>query len=107
MVYIEKVKLKGNTYYKLVHAVRKGKKITHKTKYIGKILPPKSRLDQLKTEFLREIKGQRYKYLSSQDVENIEKKKTEYKQEIGKLSHLEREKYLKEFMIRFTYDSNK
>lgn len=107
MVYVEKVKIKRNIYYKLVHTIRKGKKITHKTKYLGKILPPKARLDQLKIEFLKEITDQRYKYLSSQDVENIENKKAGYKQEINKLSNLEKEKYLKEFMIRFTYDSNK
>ena len=107
MVYIEKVMVKGKAYYKLVHTIRKGKKITHKTKYIGKSLPPKARLKQLEEEFLKEIAGQKYRYLSLEDVEKIENRKVEYKREIKKLSQSENEKNLKEFMIRFTYDSSK
>ncbi len=107
MVYVEKVMIKGKTYYKLVHAIRKGNKITHKTKYVGKTLPPKARLNQLKNKFLKEISGQKYKYLSGKDAEEIEKKKNEYNREIKQLSPLEKKKQLKEFIIRFTYDSSK
>jgi len=107
MVYVEKFKVKGKAYYKLVHTIRKGKKLTHKTKYIGKTLPPKARLRHLKEEFLREISGQKYKYLSLEDAERIESKRAEYKKEIKRLSPLEKQKNLKEFIIRFTYDSSK
>ena len=107
MVYLEKFKVKGRAYYKLVHTIRKGKKLTHQTKYIGKNLPPKARLEYLKRELLREISGQKYKYLSSGDIEIIESKRTKYEKEIKSLSELEKEKNLKEFIIRFTYDSSK
>ena len=107
MVYVEKFKVKGRPYFKLVHAVRKKNKITHKTKYIGKTLPPKERLEQLKKDFLRELTSQKYRYLSSEDVENIKNKKEEYQKEIKNLSKLEKENHLKEFIIRFTYDSSK
>jgi len=107
MVYVEKVTVKGKIYYKLVHAIRKGKRVTHRTKYIGKTLPPKARLEQLKKEFLREIKGQKYRYLTGKDIERIETKRKEYKKEIKRLSPLEKKKQLKEFIIRFTYDSSK
>ena len=107
MVYIEKFKVKGKFYFKLVHTIRKHNKITHKTKYIGKTLPPKRRLEQLKKEFLKELAGQKYKYLSLEDVEKIKHKKKKYQNEIKKLSKLEKEKHLKEFIIRFTYDSSK
>lgn len=107
MVYVEKFKVKGKTYYKLVHTIRKGKKLTHKIKYIGKKLPPKERLNQLKLEFLRQLHSQKYKYLSSKDIEDIEKNKADYKKQIKSLSALEKEKQLKEFIIRFTYDSSK
>lgn len=103
MVFKRKIK----DYWILEHTIRKGKKYSKKTKYIGKALPSKERLEQLKKEFLREIKGERYKYLSAEDVEKIEKKKAEYKTEIKKLSQLEKEKQLKEFIVRFTYDSSK
>ena len=107
MAYIEKFKVKGNTYYKLVHTVREKDKITHKTKYLGKILPPKERLLQLEKEFLKEIKGQRYKYLSAEDFQKIEQKKEKSNQETKNLSPLERKNKLEEFIIRFTYDSSK
>ena len=107
MVYAEQVTVKGKKYYKLVQTIRKGNKITHKSKYIGKILPNKERLEQLKKEFLSEIQGNRYKYLSKEDLENIENKKLNYKKEIKNLSTIEKEKNLNEFMIRFTYDSSK
>ena len=107
MVYVEKFIVKGNRYYKLVQTIRKGNKITHKSRYIGKILPNKERLEQLKKEFLSKIQGNKYKYLSNDDFKKIENKKLEYKNHIKKLSLLEKEKQLKEFIIRFTYDSSK
>ena len=107
MVYLEKKNVNGKEYYRLVYAIRKGNKVTHKVKYIGKKLPPKKRLEQLKKELSREIYGQGYKYLSQEDIKKIESKKSEYKKDLKKASKLEKEKRLKEFIIRFTYDSNK
>lgn len=107
MVYVEKFKVKGKEYYKLVCAIRNKDKITHKTKYIGKALPPKARLEQLKKEFLDELNNKKYKYFSSKDIEDIEKKKEKQKKEIKKLSQTEKDKQLNDFMIRFTYDSSK
>ena len=64
-------------------------------------------MEYLKKEFIKEIKGERYKYLSSEDIENIEGKKEEYNKEIGKLSKFEKNKRLGEFIVRYTYDSSK
>ena len=105
MVYVEKIKVKGRTYFKLVRAVRKGNKILHKSRYLGKRLPPKARLEQLKAEFLRDLHTG--KYFSENEIREIEKIKSNYNNEIKKLSSLEKENTLKEFMIRFTYDSSK
>ncbi|MFH1637274.1 MAG: Fic family protein [Candidatus Woesearchaeota archaeon] len=107
MVFIEEYKSKGNVYYRLVHSIREGKKIAQKKKHIGKILPPKARVERLKKEFLKEIAGERYKYLILKDIKSIENKREEYNKEKKRLSRLEREKRLKEFIIRFTYDSSK
>ena len=107
MVYVEKFEAGGNFYYKLVHTLRKGKKITHRTRYLGKSLPGKEELGQLEKEFLRELREERYEYLSLEEVESIEHKKEKYQEDIGKLSFLEEEERLKEFVIRFTYDSSK
>ena len=107
MVFERKIKIKNGEYWILEHTIRKGKKYIKKIKYLGKFLPPKKRLAQLKKEFLKEIQEKKYKYLSGEDLEKIEKKKILYKNENKKLSRLEKEKRLKEFIIRFTYDSSK
>lgn len=107
MTYVEKFEAKGNYYYKLVHTLRKGKKITHRTKYLGKSLPGKEELKRLEEEFLRELREERYKYLSLEEVGSIEHKKERYNEKLDELSPLEEEERLKEFIIRFTYDSSK
>ena len=107
MVTEKQIKVKGKEYWILIHSVRKGKKVIQKKRYIGKALPPKSRLEQLKKEFLKELSGNKFKYLSKEDFEKIEEKKSRYKHELKKLSKIEKEKKLNEFMIRYTYDSSK
>ncbi|MFH1589693.1 MAG: Fic family protein [archaeon] len=103
MVFIRKI----NDYYVLAHSVRENSKIVQKSKYIGKTLPSKNRLEQLKKEFLEELAGERFQYLSARDVEDIDKKRTEHNSELAKLSSLEKKKHFQEFMIRYTYDSSK
>ena len=107
MAYLEKFKVKGKTYYKLVQSVREGEKITHRAKYIGKVLPPKERMQQLEKEFLKAIISPRYRYFSAEEVNKIEEKKKSNIDETKNLSPLERKNMLEEFIIRFTYDSNK
>lgn len=107
MANVEKIKVKGRVYYKMAHAIRKGGKITHKSKYLGKKLPSKKALEELKKEFLRSIHENKYRYLYPKDIEGIEAKKSDYKKETKRLSETERENRLKEFIIRFTYDSSK
>ena len=105
MVYVEKIKVKGKTYFKLVHTIRKGNKILHKSRYLGKQLPSKAKLEKLKAEFLNNLHTG--KYFSENEIREIEKIKSDYNTEIKSLSALEKENRLKEFMIRFTYDSSK
>ncbi len=107
MVYIERILVKGKPYYKLVHTIRAGKKIIHKSRYLGKTLPSKKRQEQLKREFLQELTGSGYKYLTRPEAEEIERQKKEYNQELTKLTPLEKERNRQEFIIRFTYDSSK
>src|SRR3989344_5283902 len=107
MVFERKIRIKEKEYWILEHTIRRGKKYIKKTKYLGKTLPPRKRLEQLKKDFLKEILGQKYKYLSEEDLKQIEKKRILYKNESKKLSSLEKEKKLKEFIVRFTYDSSK
>lgn len=107
MVFVERYVSKGNAYYRLVHSIRKKGKVSHIKRQIGRVLPPKARLERLKKEFLRELESGKYKYLSQKETEAIESKRESYRKEAKILSPLEKEKKLKEFIIRFTYDSSK
>ncbi len=107
MVFERQIEVSGKKYWILEHTVRKGKRFQKKTDYIGKTLPSKARLEQLKKEFLKEIAGQRYKYLAAEDVKKIEDKKAFYEQHAKRLSKTEKEKHFNEFIVRFTYDSSK
>ena len=107
MVFERKIKSKGKEYWILAHSIRKNGRIIQKSKYLGKELPSKKRLEQLKKEFIREMGGKKYKYFSEKEISEIEDKKDKYKKELKKLSSLEKKKALEEFAIRFTYDSSK
>ncbi len=107
MVFKRVIEIAGRKYWIFEHTIRKGKKYLKRTKYIGKVLPSKARLERLKKEFIREIMGQKYKYISAEDAEKIENRRREYRKDISRLSPSEKENHLKEFIIRFTYDSSK
>ena len=107
MAHIEKFKLKGKEYFKLVHNTRKGNKVLHKSKYIGDKLPSEKKLLVLKESFLKDVKKQGTKYFSKENLKKIESKKQEYTKQLKKLSQIEKENKLQEFMIRYTYDSSK
>ncbi len=91
----------------LEHTIRKGKKYQKKIKYIGKTLPSKTKLEKLKEEFLKDINKNKYKFLTAEDIKKIENKKKKYNKDLKKITKLEKEERLKEFIIRFTYDSSK
>jgi PAS domain S-box-containing protein len=55
MVHIEKINVKGHTYYKLVHNIRKNGKVKSKSKYLGKTIP--ENIEERKQQFLQEIKS--------------------------------------------------
>lgn len=107
MVTAKKIKVKGNEYWILIHSVRVGKRIVQKKKYVGKTLPTKARLEYMKKEFLANLDGRKYSFLTGEDVKKIEEKKEHYKNELTKMSLTEKKKKLQEFIIRFTYDSSR
>ena len=58
-------------------------------------------------EFLIELRKGKFRFFSNEDVEKIESKKKKYRQELKRLSFLEKKRKLKEFIIRYTYNSSK
>lgn len=107
MTHVEKFKIKKKNYYRLVYNIRIGDKIIHKTKYLGKEIPSKKRLEKIEKEFLKEISKKGTKYFSQKELDQIEDKKEKYVKELRKLSNVEKKNKLEEFMIRYTYDSSK
>ena len=98
MVVIRKKVLGKQTYYYLVHTVRVGKKRVKKEKYVGKTLP--KNIEEMKKEFLSEIYKEKWYPLFDKIKEN-------YSKELKKMPETAREKEIKIFSIRFTYDTQK
>jgi hypothetical protein len=71
MVTIRKKVLGKQAYYYLEHAIRKGKKIEKKEKYIGKTLP--KNIEEIKKWFLSEIYKERWYSLLDKIKENFSK----------------------------------
>lgn len=107
MTHVEKFKLKGKEYFRLVHNTKVNGKVVHKTKYLGGELPSKDKLKLIEEEFMKEINKKGTKYFSQEELDNIEAKKRSYTRELKRLSPIEKKNKLEEFMIRYTYDSSK
>ncbi len=54
-MHVEKIKVKGKVYFRLVHNLREGQKIIHRSKYLGSVLPSKVKLEELEKDFLQEL----------------------------------------------------
>jgi len=72
MVFIRKVKSKSKEYFILVHSIRNKNNIIQKSKYIGKKLPSKIKLDILKKELLKEVENPNLK--KNKKIEEIKRK---------------------------------
>ena len=69
MVFEKQVEVKGNKYWILIHSARDEKKVIQKKRYIGKVLPPRKKLEQIKHEFLKDI--QKNELTSRKDIQRI------------------------------------
>jgi Fic family protein len=107
MTHVEKFKLKGKEYFRLVHNTKINGKVVHKTKYLGSEIPSTEKMKSIEQEFMKEINKEGTKYFSQEELDKIEAKKLSYVRELKKLSPIEKKNKLEEFMIRYTYDSSK
>jgi len=98
MVTVVKRKVKGAAYYYLEHTVRVGSKFTRKSKYLGKTVPDD--IERLEKEFLLELKRERW----FKDFDSIKKN---YAVETKATPLSSRDKLLREFSVRFTYDTQR
>jgi len=98
MVRVRRKELGNQKYYYLEHSVRFGKNIEKKEKYLGKEIP--KNVDAVKEDFLKEILRERW-------FGPLEEIQRGYNKEQWGMPKSAREKELRNFSIRFTYDSNR
>jgi Fic family protein len=98
MVTIRKKTINKKQYYYLEHSYKIKGKVKKKEIYLGKSLP--KNIEDIKKDFLNKIYKEKY----YQDLDIIKKN---YVSEFKALPKLAKTKYLENFMIQFTYDSNR
>jgi Fic family protein len=98
VVTVAKRTLKGITYYYLEHTVRENGKITKKSRYLGRTIPKS--IEDIKKQFTFELDRERWFRLFDAIKEN-------YVSKLAKMPKTAKEKDLREFSVRFTYDSQK
>jgi len=107
MVYITKIKVKGKEYFTLAHAVRYGSQVKRISKYIGKALPPKAKLEKIKAKFESEIRAlEEPELLSDEQKAVLEKIRKNYLIHLKKLTPNDLEKLEEYILTNFTYNTN-
>jgi len=98
MVTVRKRAIGKQTYYYLEHSIKRGSGVEKKEKYLGKKMP--KNIEDIKEEFLSEIYKRKWHGKFDIIREN-------YKKEFKRLPESIREKYTEQFMIKFTYNTNR
>lgn len=98
MVEIRQRKIGENTYYYLEHSFRLGGKVVKKELYLGKQIP--KNINEVKEDFLFEVYNQKWYAL-------FNKIKAGYERDLASAKPSEREKELEQFVIKFTYDTQR
>jgi len=114
MVYLERVKRKGKSYYYITKNFRVSDKKWKKVrKYVGDKPPSrgqtKKAAEEIETEALR--KGlmkpvSKHAYLMDTEAEKLQDLKEVFNKWYGNLLAVERKRYEEDFVVRFTYNSN-
>ena len=98
MTTIAKRTVKGITYYYLEHTIRQDGRVTKKSRYLGRTIPKD--IERVKKQFAYELNREKW-------FDIFDKIKENYATELAKIPKSAREKELKEFSVRFTYDTQR
>lgn len=98
MANIRKRKVGEEAYYYLEHSVRKGRKVEKKELYLGKEIP--KNIEEIKKKFLFDAYGKEM-------LAKFDEIRKNYAKEQERMPISAKEEENKNFMIRFTYDTNK
>ena len=98
MVIIRKKTVEGNSYFYLEHSFRNKKKVEKKELYLGKEIPKD--IEKIKREFILEIYNETW-------LNQLDKIKENYSKEQKKTPASAKEKEIENFMVKFTYNTQK
>lgn len=99
MVFVRKKTISGKPYYYAVRSFKVNGKVKKIERYIGKYKPTKEQLKKL-NPFVSS-------HLNQDEIENINIIRDNFEERKHKLPNSIREKNLKGFLIRFTYNTNR
>ncbi len=98
MVTIRKKIIEGNEYYYLEHSFRKNGKIEKKELYLGKEIPKD--IEKIKKDFVSEIYNETW-------LNQLNRIKKNYSMEQKKTPISAKEKEIENFMVKFTYNTQR
>ena len=98
MVTIRKRKIGNTEFYYLEHSLKVDGRVEKKEKYLGKHVP--KNIDDIKKHFMNEIYQEKW-YRKLDEIKN------NFRKYMQKLPEEIREKYIEQFMIKFTYNTNR
>ena len=98
MATISKKKIGKKEYYYLGHTMKVDGKVKKKEKYLGKEVP--TNIEEIKQNFFHEIFRERW-------FDALNKIKKNFGKDYKAMPKTAKEKYIQNFMIRFTYDTNR
>ena len=95
---IIKRKINGNDYFYLEHSIKNREKVIKKQKYLGKVVP--ENINKIKFELWLEIFEEFY-------FKKFDKIKIGFSKEMNYMPKSARDKYYQQFLVKFTYESNR
>lgn len=98
MVTIRKRRIGNREYFYLEHAMKIGKKVEKKELYLGSKIP--INIEKMKKDFLGKIYQEKW-------FSKIDKIKQNFSKDFIRMPVEIKEKYLENFMIKFTYNTNR
>lgn len=98
MVKVRKRKIRNKEYYYIEHSLKIKDKVRKKEKYLGTNIPED--IEYIKSEFFKEVFKEKW-------LKKLETIKDRFSKEFRSMPASAKEKYIKNFMIKFTYDTNR
>ena|SRR3972149_3602298 len=98
MATIRKRKIGSKEYFYLEHTMKVGKKVEKKELYLGSKIPKD--IEKIKADFLDRIYQEKW-------FSKIDKIKRNFSEDFRRMPNEIKEKYLENFMIKFTYNTNR